>query len=268
MTITVLRAFFQKRTPITVKYRDYKKFDQSLFRFNLLKKLNNVNEGKVDYETFERVFIELLDLHAPMKEKYMRANNSPFMNKSLHKAVMTRSRLRNKFLKNPSIANKMNYTKYRNYCTGLFKKEKKAFYDNLDTKSITDNRKFWKTVKPLFSDKHITNNKITLLEGEEIISDNFEIAEALNAFFTNVVENLDIQGCNTSDYSADSELDNTYNIIEKFKNHPSILKIKENVQVETKFHFDEVNEPGIKDKINSLDKKSPPPLTISLHDCW
>ena len=216
-----------------------------------------MNDGKVDYEIFERVFIELLDLHAPMKEKYMRANNSPFMNKSLHKAVMTRSRLRNKFLKNPSNANKMNYTKYRNYCTGLFKKEKKAFYDNLDTKSITDNRKFWKTVKPLFSDKHITNNKITLLEGEEIISDNFEIAETLNAFFTNVVENLDIQGFNTSDYSADSELDNTYNIIEKLKNHPSILKIKENVQVETKFHFDEVNEPGIKDKINSLDKKKP-----------
>ena len=253
MIITVLRAFFQKQTPITVKYRDYKKFDQSLFRYNLLKKLNDVNEGKVDYETFERVFIALLDLHAPMKEKYMRANKSPFMNKSLHKAVMTRSRLRNKFLKNPSNANKMNYTKYRIYCTGLFKKEKKSFYDNLDTKSITDNRKFWKTVKPLFSDKHITNNKITLLEGEEIISDNFEIAETLNAFFTNVVENLDIQGFNTSDYSGDSELGNTY-IIEKFKNHPSILKIKENVQVETKFHFDEVNEPGIKDKINSIKK--------------
>ena len=116
------------------------------------------------------VFIELLNLHAPMKEKYMGANNSPFMNKSLHKAVMTRSRLRNKFLKNSSNANKINYTKYRNYCTGQFKKEKKAFYNNIDTKPITDNRTFWKTVKPVFSDKHITNNKITLLEGEEIIT--------------------------------------------------------------------------------------------------
>ena len=140
MTITIRRAFFQKQTPITIKYRDYKKFDQSLFRYNLLKKLNKMNDGKVYYYTFETVFI--LNLHAPMKEKYMRANNSPFMNKSLHKAVMTRSRLRNKFLKNSSNANKINYTKYRNYCTGLFKKEKKAFYNNIDTKSITDNRTF------------------------------------------------------------------------------------------------------------------------------
>ena len=77
MTITVLRAFFQKQTPITIKYRDYKKFDQFLFRYNLLKKLNNMNDRKVDYDTFETVFIELLNLHAPVKEKYMTANNSP-----------------------------------------------------------------------------------------------------------------------------------------------------------------------------------------------
>ena len=49
----------------------------------------------------------------------------------------------------------------------------------------------------MFSDKHITNNKITLL-GEEIITDNFEIAETFNAFFTNVVDNLDIQEFDTS----------------------------------------------------------------------
>ena len=108
----------------------------------------------------------------------------------------------------------------------------------------------------MFSDKHITNNKITLLEGEEIITDNFEIAKTFNAFFTNVVDNLDIQEFDTSDYLADPELDKIY-IIEKFKNHPSILKIKENVQVETKCHFDEINEAGIKDNINSLDKKKP-----------
>ena len=168
MTITVLRAFFQKQTPITIKYRD-KKFDQSLFRYNLLKKLNKMNDGKVDYYTFETVFIELLNLHAPMKEKYMRANNSPFMNKSLHKAVMTRSRLRNKFLKNPSNANKINYTKYRNYCTELFEKEKKLFIIILILNPFQTIEHFGKllnlcslinisqTVKPVFSDKHITN---------------------------------------------------------------------------------------------------------------
>ena len=88
------------------------------------------------------------------------------MNKTLSKAVMTRSRLRYKFIKNPTPENKSNYTKCRNYCTGLFRKVKKAYYNNLDVKLIVDNKKFWKAVKPIFSEKHFINYKITLIEGE------------------------------------------------------------------------------------------------------
>ena len=69
------------------------------------------------------------------------------------------------------------------YCTGLFRREKKAFYNNLDTKAITDNKNVWKIVKPLFSEKHVCNKTITLLEGEEIISNSNEVAETLNTFF-------------------------------------------------------------------------------------
>ena len=91
------------------------------------------------------------------------------MNKTISKAIMTGFRLLNIFIKNPTSVTKANYTKYRNYCTGLIRKEKKSYYNNFDIKFITDNRKFWKTVKPLFSDKHFSGNKITLIEGEEII---------------------------------------------------------------------------------------------------
>ena len=179
------------------------------------------------------------------------------MNKTLSKAVMTRSRLRNKFIRNPIHENKVNYTRYRNYCTGLFRKEKKLFYNNLDTNLITDNRKFWKTVKPLFSEKHFSNNKITLLEGEEIISDDQEIAEIFNAYFANIVVNLDIADFVTCDYSYDPELDYIANIIVKFKNHPSILTIKERVKIEKCFSFRPVDESVICDKIVLLNKRKP-----------
>ena len=68
------------------------------------------------------------------------------MNKLLSKAVMTRSRLRNRFLKHPSEINRKNYKKYRNFCVRLFKKEKKMFYNKLNTRDITDNKKFWNIV--------------------------------------------------------------------------------------------------------------------------
>ena len=189
-----MKSYFQKQVPIKISYRDFKNFNQANFRNELLRKLYNRNGGKINYDAFEGIVVRLLNIHAPLKERYVRANNSPFMNKTLSKAVMTRSRPRNKLIKDPNLENKTKYTMYRNYCTGLFRRQKKNFYNNLDPKLVTDNKKFWKTIKPLFSEKHFTSNKITLLEEEEIISDDHAITEIFNSYFSNVVENLDIKG--------------------------------------------------------------------------
>ena len=88
-----------------------------------------------------------------IKEKKVRANNAPFMDKALCKAIMTRSRLRNRFLKNPNIFDRASYKKQRSFCVSLLRNTKRNFYKNLDLKTITNNKSFWKTIKPLFSEK-------------------------------------------------------------------------------------------------------------------
>ena len=60
---------------------------------------------------FEHLFIKTLNKYAPMKTKYQRANNSPFMNKELTKAIMVRSRLKNKSLKLRTIEAREAYKK-------------------------------------------------------------------------------------------------------------------------------------------------------------
>ena len=77
MTITVLKAFFQKQAPIRIRYRDYKRFDKSLFHTELCKKFRSMDY--ITYEIFEDIFMNLLNMHAPMREKYVRANNAPFV---------------------------------------------------------------------------------------------------------------------------------------------------------------------------------------------
>ena len=67
-----------------------------------------------------------------------------------------------------------------------------SFYENLDPKFKTDNRKFWKQVKPFFSDKTPFTNNITLLEGDEIATDNSAFAEILNNYVSNSMKNLEI----------------------------------------------------------------------------
>ena len=69
------------------------------------------------------------------------------MNKILSKAIMLRTKLRNKFLKNRNNENETNYMKQRNHCVFFLRKTKREYYSNLNKKNICDNKTVWKTVK-------------------------------------------------------------------------------------------------------------------------
>ena len=66
---------------------------------------------------------------------------------------MKRSRFRNKFLNTKSDIHRKAYKKQRNPYASLIRSEKSNFFINIDTSDITDNKRFWKTVKPVFTDK-------------------------------------------------------------------------------------------------------------------
>ena len=149
------------------------------------------------------------------------------MNKTLQQAIMKRSRLRNIFLKNCTEENKRNYNKQRNFCVSLLRKEKKKFFDKLDIAKITDNKIFWKTVKPLFSNNTVISERITLVKDNEIISDSIEVAETFNKFFVEVVKNLDITIDESLLNNVSQLNDPVLSAIERYKNHPSILAITE-----------------------------------------
>ena len=72
---------------------------------------------------------------------------------------MTRSRLRNKFNENSTYENWSIYKKQRNICTDILKKTKTDYFNNIDIKNITDNKRLWNAVKPFFlqiNPKHAT----------------------------------------------------------------------------------------------------------------
>ena len=98
------------------------------------------------------------------------------MTKDLRKQIMVRSKLRNIFNKNRNYENWCKYKRQRNLCLNLLRKTKKSFYKNLDEKQVSDNKVFWKNVKPSFSDKGVNFSKITLVEKNTIIVDENKIA--------------------------------------------------------------------------------------------
>ena len=97
---------------------------------------------------------------------------------------MKRSRLRNKYLNNNNNEeNRKLYAQQRNYCVSLLRKPKKVYYENLDERKVSDNKLFWKTVKPSLSEKFNAKERISLIENGEIVKTEKETAEVFNNFF-------------------------------------------------------------------------------------
>ena len=102
MTVSVLKIYYKKKEPIKVNYRSFKNFNESDFRNELKKYLENSNIENMTYDTFRKIFMEVLNVSAPSKHKLVRANKQPFFNKTLSKAFMHRAKLKNRFTKNPT----------------------------------------------------------------------------------------------------------------------------------------------------------------------
>ena len=118
MVVSVLKHACHRSAPKELAYRDYKNFDRVIFKRELEDKLNQqINE----YKHFEQVFWEILNIHAPIKKKLLRANHVPYMTKALRKTIMKRCELESKYVKNKTSENLKPYKKQRNFCSKLYK---------------------------------------------------------------------------------------------------------------------------------------------------
>ena len=142
------------------------------------------------------------------------------MTKSLRKAIMLRSNLKNNFNKQRSDENWDNHRKQRNYCTNLLCQIKEKYFSNINVKSVSDNKKFWKTIQPFFSNKGLNTNNMMLVEDNEIVHEEEIIANIMNNYFTNNVTHLKLKSTKT-DPKANLE-----SIIDTFPNHESVQRIK------------------------------------------
>ena len=107
--------------PKQLNYRDFKNFSFEIFKEDLSEALAECTNS---YETFEDAFKTSLGKYAPKKKKWLRRNSKPHVNKMLRKAIMKRSKLKNKANKTKLPVDINNYKKQRNYVANLNKRAK------------------------------------------------------------------------------------------------------------------------------------------------
>ena len=118
------------------------------------------------------------------------------MTKELYKANMKRSRLRNKFLKD-------------------------RVYSNLDIKKVTDNKTFWKAIILLFTKRPLKGEKINFIENGQNISNDTELCNIFNGFFSNIISELNTPKkyhCFLHDVNSYSVLSG----LKAFENNPTL----------------------------------------------
>ena len=240
--LTILRKTVSKGNSKKMFYRDYKRYDQKKFETEL--KLKSNSQTNLSYSTFQPVLLEILNKIAPVKVKVLRFNNDAFMAKSLRKAIMLRFRLKNNFNKQRSDEHWDNYKKQRNICVKLLRQTKEKCFSDINIKSISDNKKFWKTIKPFFSDKGLNTKNMMLVEDNGIAREEEIIANIMNNYFTNIITHLKLKPTKT-DPKANLE-----SIIDTFQNHESVQRIKlANFHSKTSLKFNSVSELDFKKEI-------------------
>ena len=97
---------------------------------------------------------------------------------------MLRSRLKNNLNRQRSDENWDNYKKERNFSVKLLRQTKEKYFSDIKVKSISDNKRFWKTIKPFFSNKGLNTKNMMLVEDNKIVHEEEIIANIMNNCLT------------------------------------------------------------------------------------
>ena len=229
-----MKSYISRLKPKTIFNRNYKNFDEEKFVKDV-KAADfsfSSNDPNENYSVLSDTFSKLVDRHAPLKMKIQRGNHALFICKEMRKAIYARSRLRNEFSKNRSEENKRKYKRQRNLCVSLRRKAIKQYFSNITSKGIVTNKEFWKTIRPFLTNKGcLENSDIMLINDDEIVTDDKTLAKTFNEHYINTVERP--SGLKPAKMEFENSINISRNIlhsiIDRYKNHPSILKIKSEV---------------------------------------
>ena len=137
----------------------------------------------------QHLLSSVINIHAPLKQRYLPANQVPYMNGQLRKAIHQRSMWRNKHFKDKrNPFDRAHYVRCRNNVVKLTKLSVNTYFKNKCKSCHGNSKQFFKTVRPFLSDNsnNRSGNNILLNENGKIVSDASEVAEIFNTFYGSI----------------------------------------------------------------------------------
>ena len=137
----------------TITYRQFKNFNRNSFRSDILaqpwddlKGVHNPNEMWLKWKT---LFLEVSDVHAPLRSKRVRGSKSPWITTELKKMMHLRDRLKIKAIRSGDAIDWNNFKRARNNVNNAIKNAKKSYYLKSFTACDGNSRKTWEIINEM-----------------------------------------------------------------------------------------------------------------------
>ena len=180
-----------KKSPLVRKVRKFKRFDNNSF----LKELSMVNFNENKNVTsdpnqmwllWNNLFLNTLDMHAPISEIRIRGNNLPYITAEMRKLIRTRDYLKKKANKTGSKYLHQAFQQIRNKVKCGIRKLRSEYYRSKIEENRGDLKAKWKILKEVTNkgNKSTDINEV-LFEGEKV-TDVKIIPEAFNHHFASI----------------------------------------------------------------------------------
>ena len=251
MVTTMFRSHVTRLSPIEIKYRSFRNFDENSFLSELQSSLDILDYSNGEaFTTFFECFENVADKHAPLKTVKLRGNNAPFITPQFRKEIRYRSKLRNIARRMKTPENIRAYHKQRNKCTKM-KRENIATY--FKKASREGGSKLYQAIKPFVTNKGTHGNEEYILEENgQLVKDPQQVATIFNEYYTNIVEistgnpPVNIPLSDNNDIIAD--------ILSYYSNHSSVKAIKAK-HAGKSFNIPPATEESIEEIIDKLNPK-------------
>ena len=181
-----------KSNPKYIETRDMKNYDPNLFRHDLKNAhwdLLNISDDPNDMlYSWEKLYLEVLDKHAPLRKRRVRNRPSPWLTPQVKNLMYRRDYLKRKYVKNGSTSLYNSYKLVRNEVNIAIRKAKQEYVAAEANKSIAEHNTHhsWRAINMLLGRKSKITGVNELKIDNTVFSDPDSISDAFNEYFTKV----------------------------------------------------------------------------------
>ena len=129
---------------------------------------------------------DLLNLHVPPKQLRVRGFKKPWLTKDLFRLISLKNNFYKKIFRGPtkpSVNQRQHFCKFKNYVLNQIRKAKKTYYANKISESSSS---FFTCLRDLTGKNHISSDIDHLLVYGQEVTNEIDIANTFNSFFTNI----------------------------------------------------------------------------------